>query len=96
MEITKALCLSTAHISEVTNEIIQSHLNNGRHKLPMTIWHAEYGYFMSAHHAAEDIPPKEIPADLLRLMCYAKMHECEFLRLDNDGPVEEGIETYEW
>lgn len=94
MEITKALCLSTMHISQETARWLDE-----RHKTyssPFSIWEGEHGYFIPAYPAARDEINKDIPADLMRVMCHAVMHECSFVRLDSDGPVEEGIETYEW
>jgi hypothetical protein len=91
MEITKALCLSTAHISELTND----KLHRQYLRLPLTKWHhPEYGWFISTHNAMEQ--EANIPRDLFLLLCRAIMEDCTFLRLDRDGPIVEGIETYEW
>lgn len=87
MEITKSLCLSTAHISEATRDLLQDG------EPGFTVWKAEYGFFMSCHPLENG---HRLPADLACAMGAALKAECDFLRLDADGPIEEGLATYEW
>jgi hypothetical protein len=87
MEITKALCLSTAHIKPETAKW----LDGG--SLPFTVWRSDYGWFM---YAGPDRDREGFPADLSACLDAAAEAECDFLRLDGDGPEVDGLETFEW
>ena len=86
MEITQALCLSTAHISQETRDLL------GDGEPGFTVWKAEYGFFMPCYPLEHG---HRLPADLACAMGAALKADCEFLRLDADGPVTEGLPTYE-
>lgn len=85
MEITKALCLSVAHISPATAQWLDSP------SPPFTVWSSEYGWFMFCHLEMEGIPE-----DLRICMGRALNLGCEFLRLDCDGPVVDFMQVYDW
>lgn len=35
-------------------------------------------------------------ADLRAIEDYAKQHDCRYIRLDQDGPIYDDLETYDW
>jgi hypothetical protein len=95
-EITKALCLSTAHISEKTANKLDSTFHQGLRPLEISLWHhREFGYFMPAYPGAEP-DSHDLPEDLMACLKLAHMNGCEFLRLDSDGPTVEELPTYDW
>jgi hypothetical protein len=89
MEITKALCLSTVHIRPATSTMLEND------DLPLTVWRAGPGFFIPVYAANDVELSEQLPADLVRVMRYAILHECEFVRLDSDGPHVAGIDDYE-
>ena len=92
MEITKALCLSTAHVSPETIGLLEG----GASSLPMTVWESQYGFFLPTLLADLDMFRPAIPDDLHVLMTLAEANGCEFLRLDADGPVVEDLKVYHY
>lgn len=97
MEITKALCLSTAHVKFHTIEWLDEKLKGSRSPsyLPFTVWRSEHGYFIPVYKIGQD-GGAGLPGDLIDCMERAVTYDCEFLRLDSDGPVMKGLKTYDW
>lgn len=99
MEITKALCLSTVHISQESSRWLdRSHSDYGA---PFTVWEGEHGYFFPSYFAT--LEPEEaattrarIPADIWAVMEKAHAADCAFVRLDSDGPTVDDLPEYDW
>ncbi|MEQ6332988.1 hypothetical protein [Sphingobium sp. MK2] len=91
MEITKALCLSTSHITAATAQSMEEQ-DSG---FPIAVWRGDYGFFVSVHAISRD-GGAGLPGDLIDCMERAVTYDCEFLRLDSDGPVMNGLKTYDW
>lgn len=99
MEITKALCLSTSHITADTAKWLDREPSTFGKPLPMTVWKGDYGWFLPCYDAdARNQMATEgsAPEELLALLNRAGEADCEFLRLDADGSQMEGLPTYDW
>ena len=101
MEIAKMLTISTAHIRKETAEFIDkvcednnlSNLGvyNKTAKYIGSIEH--YGWFI---YCNVDLPDLNVPKDLLKVMCFARDNNCDWLCLDRDGEIIDGLDEYEW
>lgn len=92
MDIEKVLTLSTAHLTKATGDL----MSDEPERLAMTIWNAEYGWFLYAG-AANPLPDRYvIPDDLAACMALATREGCTWLRLDRDGDLVEELPEYEW
>jgi hypothetical protein len=88
LEINKELVLSTAHISEETNNYLQ---------LGELIDYSsdECNYRLYVNHDVKFSNFEAYP-DLVCLLILAKSHNCKWLVLDRDGDVVEGLPIFEW
>lgn len=94
-EISKIMTISTANVSPETREMLDEIVKNyadGRDPEPdlLVIAKLGYGWFVFA-----DIePPEHTPEDLAMCMNAARQDGCEWLCLDRDGEVLEGLPAY--
>ncbi len=94
-EIRKVLVLSTAHLTPAT----LAHLN----ATPSDDWgHSgnpiDYGFFMYAHDERPDWAdegPKKCPDDIWAICVKARELGCDYVKLDCDGEILEGLESYD-
>lgn len=93
LPIYKYLDLSTAHISPKTDEYLKRESKDELSTL--IIYKKERGYFI---HVPEDLKfiRRYIPRDLGECLALAEKHECNWLVLDGDAEVIDGLETYKW
>ena len=96
LEISKVLCANTAHISQQTaDELIWN-----RHTFSHPIYPKEnncgesYGWFVLTCDLEDE--QYNIPDDLWEAMKFAEENGCDWLNLDADGPIVDGLKTYEW
>jgi hypothetical protein len=101
MEITKALCLSTAHIRPATGDWLEGKNpvpQPGKGSIPpkpsMTVWTSQYGYFIPLAILDTEDGLERLPGDLAAAMLRASAGGCEFLRLDGDGPEMADLPDY--
>ena len=100
LEISKILTISTAHIKQETGELLHNN-NEANCKLPVYYKKDEYGCFVFCNKdymkdAIQDQSYEEIPQDLWRCMVLARIFDCDYLCLDCDGTIVDGLQTYEW
>ena len=57
---------------------------------------SEYGYIIYAPPAAEGLRIDSYPDELKALLCFAREHDCDYLKLDRDGPTITRFPTYRW
>lgn len=87
MEISKMLTVSTAHINQSAKEKLDQ---NAYEAWRVIVYpKGDYGWFIYTAEA-EGAPP-----DLAMVMQFAKQNDCEWLCLDQDGPIED-LPIYEW
>ena len=103
MEITKMLTLSTVHITEETCEMLSMCASGKRanYNLDGLVVYkkAEFGYFLYICKDSVDDPAKfgkTFPDDLRVVISLAMHCDCELLCLDQDGPVMDFLESYDW
>lgn len=88
LEISNILTLSTAHIEADTAIALDNNEINGI----MSYEKKEYGWFI--YTLVNDI--NSVPEDLIRVLNFALVNNCEWLCLDRDGDTTELLPTYEW
>jgi hypothetical protein len=88
-EIQKVLVLSTAHITEQTNNaLLSGEVRN------MVVTYAD-GYFIYAPASAVDMDDN-MPGELKFLLGYARGLGCDWLRLDCDADTREDLPSWDW
>lgn len=90
-EIRKVLVLSTAHIEPLTMR--------RAHHLPNFLADHEYGayfYVGSVGDVSCIEDPEDYPSDLYACLLYARQLGCEEVKFDSDGPIYEGLKSYDW
>lgn len=91
LEIRKVLVLSTSHAKQETMDVAELNLNfTGKF---------EYGaYFYVGDLGTVDAlnDPEDYPTDLYECLMFAKEHGCDEVKFDCDGPILEGLPTYDW
>ena len=92
LEIMKCLTITTAHISEETNERLQTEFLSTRFGIPI-YEKGDVGYWI---YVGGDMFPTLIPADLMRCIDLAIEHDCQWLCLDRDAEAFEDLPVYDW
>ncbi len=88
LEISKILSVSTAHISKGTCGF----LCWLPHEIDAVIYKkGYYGWFILTCDLDEQ---SNIPNDLWKLMKFSEANGCDWLNIDVDGPIVDGLETY--
>ena len=86
LEISKMLTISTAHITEETDKL----LRDG--EVDVCCFSLDdFGWLILSFG-----PDKDIPEDLQACLTFANRHGCDWLRMDCDAPVVEGLVVYDW
>ena len=101
MGISKMLTVSTAHIRKETAEFIENVcIDNTLSKLIVYDKTAhyndcseEYGWFI---YCNVNLPDLKVPTDLLKLIKFTKSSGCDWLCLDRDAEIVDGLDFYEW
>ena len=92
MDITKMLTISTAHITEETATKLDLEPNTDDMQLSVYL-KADYGWLIWAN---KDLDNCNAPDDLRKCLELAKANDCEWLCLDCDGEIVDGLVAYEW
>lgn len=92
MDITKMLTISTAHITEETATKLDLEANTDDMQLSVYL-KADYGWLV---YVNKDLDNRNIPDDLRKCLELAKANDCEWLCLDCDGEIVDGLDVYEW
>ena len=86
-EIHKMLTLSTGHITKETSNLLDID------EMETVVYRKdEYGWFVTCW----DLDDDTLPDDLRACAEYAEKNECDWLCLDCDGPVVDGLPVYHW
>lgn len=90
MEIRKALCLSTSHVTRETAALLDS--NEARQfKRIIGGDYDNAGWFIYCSQEQGDIPD-----DLFRVMQFALQHDCQHLLFDRDADLIAELPWWEW
>lgn len=100
MEITKMLTISTAHVKKESAKFIDNVCkNNALSNLIVYdktahygVLSEEYGWFIYCNVDLEDL---NVPEDLLKLIKFTKNNHCDWLCLDRDAEIVDGLDFYE-
>lgn len=92
LEITNLLTISTAHITESTAAFLD---NKDREEL-VVYEKGEFGWFiaLTTYYLEDEL--KQIPDDLAKIIYFALGANCQWLCLDQDGDVINGLPTFDW
>ena len=89
LEISHVLAASTAHIKQRTAEQLEYNA------FPVVAYDKNgYGWFILC--VEFDDWKEDVPEDLFQLMKFAEANGCDWLNLDADAPIIEGLKTYDW
>ena len=92
LPISKMITLSTAHITEETNQLLSKAADNTITNFSITVYKKdEYGYFIYI----SDDTTNTLPSDLTDLIIFAKELDCEILCLDRDGEILPFLKKYD-
>jgi hypothetical protein len=94
LEISKMLTVSTEHITEDTTNFIDDESVDTETNQLIVYKEDEYGWFIYTGFDIEEV--KSIPEDLKKLIKFAKGNDCDWLRIDRDGRLVNGLPTYNW
>ena len=103
LEIGKLLTISTAHISRETADLLELAVKDDTDlSLPVVFTKGEYGYVV---HISEELTGdrnadlnlySDTPEDLYKCQKLAVENGCDWLVLDRDGDIADGLPVYEW
>lgn len=94
LPIYKYLDLSTAHITPETDRFLD---RESQWQLSeVIVYNKERGYFVHVPKDLEKLKQMDIPKDLKACLRVAQKHGCNWLVLDGDAEIVEGLKTYEW
>lgn len=92
LEISKMLCISTAHITQKTSQLLcdeaikdVTYYNKG-----------DWGFFIYVPTCIEENTEADIPEDLQKVMDFARMNDCLWVMLDCAASVVDELPKYEW
>ena len=81
MEIQHVLVLSTAHVSRSDMEFLSYEYASDKYSATVFVDGADiYGKL----HLSKDI------------RTLANRYDCKFVKFDQDGPIEDGLKTFDW
>ena len=87
LEFEKNLVVSTCHITEDEMNILSSG------ETSLVCYDTEY---FALIYVAGDSVGNEFTPEFKALINLAKKNGCQYLKIDRDGPILEGFETYDW
>jgi hypothetical protein len=93
-EVNKELVLSTGHISEKTGFDLER--SGARHSnINLVVNPFEYGYrVLTTNDSIDDL--EGCPLDLIELVKLSNSLGCKWLVLDQDGPVMDNLQKFDW
>lgn len=91
LEFEKNLIVSTGHITE-------SEMNKlGSGETSLACYENEYFTLVYVGEIHVGNPPgDDMTPELKKLINLARKNGCQYLKLNRDGPVLEGLKTYDW
>lgn len=94
---TEAVCLSTSHITMADADRLQEWAEEGLDS-PLLVASYAYGFFLyiGRDPEASEVWEGEVSTQFQACINYVRGNGREWLRLDCDGPQEDGLEVTEW
>lgn len=94
LEIHKVLVLSTTHVSEETAAMIDA-AAAGR-DFPFAPEFSRNEGWMFYCYKPDEVDLSKRPADLVKVMEFARACGCQWVMFDRDGDTVDGLPIYEW
>lgn len=94
MEIGRYIVLSTAHVRVETARLLEEWAKLPAADQPLAIASTQYGWFVSTHDASNK--SQGLPPEIAGIVAYGRVHECTYVLLDCDGPVQAPLPIYPW
>lgn len=95
MEITKMLTISTAHITKETALLLDICTDGVVREISNPVYSkGDYGWFI--YIGCNDSDDPFIPNDLRKCLKLAENNDCDWLCLDRDAEIVDGLDKYEW
>lgn len=92
MEIHQMLCLSTAHLTLTTRELMDTDALPGSIFFPKS----QHGWFMYVpEQQLLEAVSNDLPSDVIECLSFACKQGMQWLMFDSDGPVVEELALYE-
>ncbi len=82
--VRRFLDVSTAHLPEPLVHNLDRHPG-------IRAYENEYGWFMYAHEG----PGEHVPAEVVTLMRFARAHGCDYILLDRDSEIIDGLPSWD-
>ena len=95
-EIHRMICLSTAHISEESAALMDSDGASLDGTMPVHYRKGLYGYLVYVNDDPHSNEEQDYSYDVRAVLDYARARGCGWVMLDQDGPVVDGLKTWEW
>jgi hypothetical protein len=92
-----SLIVSSAHIQQKDNNLLYTSVHDVN--LGAIVYElGEYGYMIYVREFASNSTLKAIgfSKDFINLVKLAQDNNCEYLRIDRDGPLFDELPTFEW
>lgn len=105
LEIDRTLVLSTAHVSRATADILNGDAPERDGLKPAIDGHvADWGCWGWVVYTGGEVVPDIdedsvlclMPADMFRVLLFARDHNCQFVRFDCDADTVSGLPTWDW
>lgn len=104
LEITRMLTINTCHVSKETTDLIRDNCESYTDlDLPAFYTKGDYGYLVNVPFDYLVDGPKgviemypDVPDDLHDCILLAMENHCDWLCLDRDGMVVEGLPVFDW
>ena len=97
MQIERMITISTAHISEETEQLLIENAENNH--FGISVYSKDvYGFWIYVPNKLNNVIDnnEKLPDDLWNCIMLAINNGCTWLCLDRDGEIVDGLETFDW
>ena len=98
LEFEKTIVVSTAHISQKDNELLKieaEHIGD-----LLVVYHYDYGFRIFTGTPIDELVTQEVinkySSTFCALLRIAEKNNCDWLKLDCDGSLIEGLKRFYW
>lgn len=98
LEIEKYLVVSTGHIAEGDMERLDEEADDGSGASLIAMVYEEgiLVFVGTEEDMAERAESRGFGEGLQKILSLARKNDCQYLKLDRDGPILEGYDFYDW
>lgn len=95
MEFGRYLVLSTAHVRCATAQLLDTWATVPAIEQPLPVVSTHYGWFLPTRYPAEPSAP-QFPDELPAILAFGRLHDCDYVLLDSDGPEVADLPLFPW